>query len=160
LWILAWRYEEFMLSVSSNGKEKTVKTALVPYLNFDGQASEALEFYQSVFGGELTMQTYAEANMGDSPEMADRIIHASLQSETISLMASDTHPQHSPPLRVGNNVNLTIIGSDQDELTEYFNKLAEGGTIDMPLEEQFWGDIYGVLTDKFGIPWMIDIAIE
>jgi PhnB protein len=137
-----------------------VKTALVPYLNFDGQASEALRFYQSIFGGELMMQTYAEANMGDGPELADKIIHGSLQSETISLMASDTHPHYSQPLRVGNNVNLMIVGSDQDQLTEYFNKLAQGGTIDMPLEEQFWGDIYGVLTDKFGIPWMIDIATE
>ena len=106
------------------------------------------------------MQTYAEANMDDSPEMADRILHASLQSETISLMASDTHPHDSQPLRIGNKVKFMIYGSDQDELTEYFDKLAQGGTIDVHLEEQFWGDIYGVVTDKFGIPWMIDIAIE
>lgn len=135
-----------------------MKTTLVPYLNFDGQTAEAMKFYQSMLGGELTMQTFAEAGMADKPEIAERVMHADLKNEAVSFMASDTHPDHSQPLAMGNNVHLSMVGSEEAKLTQYFNKLAEGGTIDMPLEKQFWGDVFGMLTDKFGIHWMVNIS--
>lgn len=135
-----------------------MKITLLPYLNFDGQTAEAMKYYQSIFGGELFMQTYAEAGMADKPEVSDRVIHADLKNDTVSFMASDTHPDHSQPLAVGNNVHLSIIGTDDAMLTQYFNQLAEEGTIFMPLEKQFWGDVFGSLTDKFGINWMVNIS--
>lgn len=135
-----------------------MKTSLSPYLTFNGNAAEAMQYYQSVLGGELTMQTFGESGMSDSEELQDRIIHASLENETINIMASDTSPEHSPPIAVGNNVNLSINGSDKVTLTGYFQKLSEGGKITMPLEKQFWGDVFGSCEDKFGIHWMVNIS--
>jgi PhnB protein len=135
-----------------------MKTTLLPYLNFDGKTAEAMNFYQSIFGGELNLQTYGEAGMEEDAELGKRIIHADLRSELFSVMASDTHPEHSPPMSIGNNIHLSIIGSDEDMLTQYFYKLSEDGSIYMPLEKQFWGDIFGSLTDKFGINWMVNIS--
>jgi len=135
-----------------------MKTTLSPYLTFDGNAAEAMQYYQSVLGGELTIQTFGESGMSDSDELKDRIIHASLVNKTLNIMASDSSPEHSPPVTVGNNVNLSINGSDEKMLTGYFQKLSEGGKITMPLEKQFWGDIFGSCEDKFGIHWMINIA--
>jgi PhnB protein len=135
-----------------------MNTTLLPYLNFDGKTAEAMKFYQSIFGGELNMQTYGEAGMEEDPELGNRVIHADLRNDKFSIMASDTHPEHSQPMSLGNNVHLSIIGSDKDRLTQYFHKLSEGGSIYMPLEKQFWGDIFGSLTDKFGINWMVNIS--
>lgn len=73
-------------------------------------------------------------------------------------MASDTHPEYSPTFEIGNNVHLSINGSESDKLTEFFNKLSEGGKVTMPLEKQFWGDVYGSLTDQFGVHWMVNIS--
>jgi PhnB protein len=135
-----------------------MKTTLLPYLNFDGQTAEAMAFYHSIFGGELSMQTYAEAGMDDSAEFGGRIIHASIRNNDSPLMASDTHPNHSPSIVVGNNVTLSLIGSDETALKSYFERLSEGGQVIMPLEKQFWGDLNGALTDKFGIQWMVNIS--
>ena len=135
-----------------------METTLVPYLNFDGQTAEAMKFYQSILGGELNIQTFAEAGMADKPEIADMVMHAHLKNEALNIMASDTNPDHSPPLAAGNNVNLSLNGSDEAKLTQVFNRLAAGGTVDMPLEKQFWGDTFGMLTDKFGIHWMVNIS--
>lgn len=137
-----------------------MKTTLSPYLTFNGNAAEAMQYYQSIFGGELTMQTFGEAGMAESDEMKDKIVHALLESDTIKFMASDTSPEHGPTVTVGNNVNLSINGSDKDALTEYFKNLAQGGKIEMPLAEQFWGDIFGSCEDKFGIHWMVNISSQ
>jgi PhnB protein len=133
-------------------------TKLIPYLNFDGQTTEAMKLYQSILGGKLSLQTFAEAFPDTSPDLKDRIMHAHLETDELSIMASDTHPKHSPPLVSGNNVNLSIVGSDENRLTEYFNKLAENGKVQMPLEKQFWGDVFGALEDRFGIHWMVNIS--
>lgn len=135
-----------------------MNTELVPYLNFDGNAAEAMRFYESVFGGELSIQTFKDAFPETPAETADRTMHAMLKTSELSIMASDTHPEHSPAMLVGNNVSLSIIGSDSETLTGYFNKLAEGGMVTMPLEKQFWGDTFGACVDKFGIPWMVNIS--
>ncbi len=127
-----------------------------PYLNFRGNAGEAMKFYHSVLGGELTMQTFGEANMAQTPEEKDLIVHAVLKNGALSFMASDTHP--SMKLVVGNNVHMSISGQDDAKLTEVFNRLSAGGSVDMPLAKQFWGDTFGMLTDKYGIHWMVNIT--
>ena len=133
-----------------------MKNILVPYLNFNGQTSEAMKFYQSILGGELKMQTFAESGMQTTDEYKNKIIHADLQNDTLSFMASDGDATH--PVTMGNNVHMSIIGSDEATLTNYFNKLSQGGNVDLPLIKQFWGDTYGQLTDKFGVHWAINIT--
>jgi PhnB protein len=135
-----------------------MSTTLSPYLSFPGTAAEAMKFYQSVLGGELTMQTFGESGASDSDELKDKIMHADLRNDALSFMASDGNPEN--PVHMGNNISMSIVGSDEDQLKGYFNGLAEGGTIDMPLEKQFWGDIFGMLTDKFGVHWMVNIGSE
>lgn len=135
-----------------------MKTTLVPYLSFDGETAEAIKFYQSILGGKLTMQTYGEAFPETPDEQKEKIIHASLTSDAIEIMASDCSPEHGPPIAKGNNVSLSLIGTDKEKLTEYFDKLAEGGVIEMKLDKQFWGDTFGAVKDKFGIHWMVNIS--
>lgn len=132
-----------------------MKPKLTPYLNFNGQTGEAMKFYQSVLGGELKMQTFAESGMPTSPADKDKIIHADLKNDTLSFMASDGDAKH--PVDMGNNISMSIVGSDATLLTNFFNSLAAGGKIDMPLAKQFWGDTFGMLTDKFGVHWMVNI---
>ena len=123
-----------------------------------GQTKAAMEFYQSVLGGKLTMQTFGESGMPVPDEDKDKIIHADLQNDALSFMASDGDATH--PVHMGDNIHMSIVGSDEALLTKYFTGLAEGGKIDMPLAKQFWGDIYGQLTDKFGVHWMVNISAE
>ena len=130
--------------------------ALVPYLNFMGKTGEAVTFYKDIFGGELNMSTYEESNVPCSDEDKDKIMHAELKTEFFTLMASDGNKDH--PVQMGDSVNLSLNGNDEEKLTEYFNKLAEGGKIDMPLAKQFWGDTFGMCTDKFGMHWMVNIS--
>ncbi len=131
---------------------------LSPYLNFNGKTAEAMRFYKSILGGDLTMQTFGEAKMAQTPKEKDLIVHAALKSDSISLMASDTQPTR--PAKFGDNVHLSLTGQDGKRLTDVFNKLAEGGKVDMPLAKQFWGDTFGMLTDKFGVHWMVNIASQ
>ncbi len=133
-----------------------MKPTLTPYLNFNGQTGEAMKFYQSVLGGELKMQTFAESGMPTSPEDKDKIIHADLQNDMLSFMASDGNTEH--PVHMGDNIHMSIVGSGEGLLTKYFNALAEGGKVDMPLAKQFWGDTYGQLTDRFGVHWAVNIV--
>ncbi len=132
-----------------------MKTALNPYLNFNGNSREAMEFYKAIFGGELTISTFGESGMNDE-KYKDQTMHAHLHTDEMEIMASDTG--HMGEVKFGDNVHLSIVGSDVEKLTEYFNKLAEGGKVDMPLEKQMWGDIFGMLTDKYGVHWMVNIS--
>ena len=130
---------------------------LNPYLSFQGNAREAVEFYQQVFGGELTLSTFGEYGMADS-DIADQVMHAQLETPSgYTLMVSDTPPgmDHTP----GTNITVSLSGDDVEELRGYFAKLSEGGTVTLPLEKQMWGDEYGALTDRFGVPWMANIAV-
>jgi PhnB protein len=133
-----------------------MKLSLSPYLNFNGNTAEAMKFYHSILGGELKMQTFGEVNMARNPTEKDRIVHADLKAEEISLMASDTMSERKAMF--GDNVHMSLTGNDNKRLTDVFNRLAIGGRIDMPLEKQFWGDTFGMLTDKFGVHWMVNIA--
>jgi len=137
-----------------------MNTHLVPYLNFDGNCKDAMMFYQSVLGGNLSIQTFEEAFPETPQEHKNRVMHASLEAESIRIMASDTSPEYGPPFVQGNNVHLSIIGNDESTLREWFGKLAEGGTVTMPMEKQFWGDVFGMLIDKFGVNWMINVASQ
>jgi PhnB protein len=128
---------------------------LNPYLNFDGNAAEAMRFYQSCLeGSKLMMQTFGEAPIGASEEHKNRLMHGQLTYEGMCLMASDTMP--GQPLSVGNNVQLSLNLEDQALQEKIFNKLAEGGTITMPLQDTFWNARFGMLTDKFGINWLLN----
>jgi PhnB protein len=133
-----------------------MKPTLTPYLNFNGNTAEAIRFYQSVLGGELTLQTFGEAGMAKKPEEKDRVVHATLKNDLFSFMASDGHPDR--PVIFGDNIHMSLMGSEGDKLPEFFNKLSQGGKVHMPLAKQFWGDTFGMLTDKFGVHWMVNIA--
>jgi PhnB protein len=133
-----------------------MKPTLSPYVMFSGQCAEAMKFYQSVLGGELNMQTYSQSGQSQKEEEKDLIMHAELKNDALTFMASDGNAEH--PVTAGDNIRLSISGTDEATLTKYFNGLAEGGSIDLPLAKQFWGDTFGMLTDKFGIHWMINIS--
>jgi PhnB protein len=135
-----------------------MKPVLSPYLNFNGNAAEAMRFYQSVLGGELTVQTFGEAGMAKKPEEKDRTLHAALKNDLLSFMASDGHPDR--PVKFGDNIHMSLMGSEEDKLTGYFTMLGQGGKVHMPLAKQFWGDTFGMLTDKYGVQWMINIAAK
>ncbi|KJC63881.1 VOC family protein [Agreia bicolorata] len=134
-----------------------MSTTLNPYLSFRGNAKEAMEFYHSVFGGELTMSRYAEFGMNEDPSEADKIMHAQLvTSGGLTLMGADT--PNSMPFNPGNTYSVSLSGQDVDELTGYWQKLSEGATIQMPLEKAPWGDSFGQLIDRFGVGWMVNIG--
>jgi PhnB protein len=134
-----------------------VATRLNPYISFDGNARQAMEFYQGIFGGDLRVNTFAEFGGEPSAEDADKIMHSMLETTGgLTLMAADTPPgmEHSP----GNNITVSLSGEDAGELRGYWEKLSEGGTVSVPLEKQMWGDVFGMCTDRFGIAWMVNIS--
>jgi PhnB protein len=133
-------------------------TLLNPYISFRGTAREAMEFYQSVFGGELDLSTFSDFQMPDVGEdEANLIMHGQLEAPGgMTLMGADT--PRSMELAEGSNITISLSGDDDTELRGYWDKLAEGGTVTMPLEVAPWGDAFGQLTDKFGVSWMVNIA--
>jgi PhnB protein len=129
---------------------------LNPYLNFNGNARQALEFYTSVFGGSLNLSTFAEFGMKDSPD-ADKIMHGQLETEAgYTIMAADTSAGMEFQGMHGFGVSLS--GDDGDALHGYYDKLSDGGTVTMPMQKQAWGDEFGMCTDKFGVPWLVNIS--
>ena len=127
-----------------------------PYVNFDGNAREAMEFYQQVFGGDLHVNTFGEYGDPAAPG-ADKLMHAQLEAENgLTLMASDLPPGMSAT--AGNNITISLSGEDDAELRGYWERLSDGGAVAVPLEKQMWGDEFGMCTDRFGIPWMVNIT--
>ena len=133
-----------------------MNATLSPYLNFNGNAADAMRFYQAVLGGDLNVQTFGDAGMAQNDNEKKLTLHAALTSDGITLFASDGRPDQK--VIFGDNVHLSLQGSDAARLTGYVNGLAAGGNIDMPLAKQFWGDTFGMLTDKFGVHWMVNIS--
>ncbi|WP_037138861.1 VOC family protein [Rhodococcoides fascians] len=132
-------------------------TRLNPYLNFRGDAREALQFYHSVFGGELTLNTFADFGASDDPAEKDQIMHGQLVSPSgLTLMGADT--PSSMNLNVGDNISVSLSGEDEAELTGYWNTLADGAQNTIGLNKAPWGDTFGMLTDRFGINWLVNIA--
>jgi PhnB protein len=132
---------------------------LNPYINFKSNARAAMQFYQSVFGGELKMSTFKEYHASQSPAEDDLIMHAELDAGNgFIIMASDT-PERME-YRPGNNITMSLSGDDEEQLTDSFQKLSAGGQITMPLEKAIWGDTFGMCNDKFGIGWLVNIAAK
>lgn len=132
-------------------------TRLNPYLGFRDTAKAAMDFYQSVFGGDLTRSTFAEFHASEDPAEQDKIMHSMLITDNgLVLMAADTpnHMDYTP----GNNHSVSLSGEDEAELRGYWDKLSEGGTVTVPLERAPWGDSFGMCVDKFGVSWMVNIT--
>ncbi|MEV8510591.1 VOC family protein [Actinoplanes sp. NPDC051475] len=130
---------------------------LNPYISFpDGNARAAMEFYHSVFGGDLRINTFGEFGMPD-PAVADKIMHALLETPSgLALMAADTPP--GMEVVPGSTISVSLSGDDADALRGYWEKLSESGTVSVPLEKQMWGDEFGSCRDRFGIDWMVNIT--
>ena len=129
---------------------------LNPYISYNGDARAALEFYQGVFGGDLTLSTFGEMGGADSPD-ADKIMHGQLETPTgFTLMGSDTPTgmEYNP----GTNMSVSLSGDDGDALRGYWDGLSAGGTVAVPLEKQMWGDEFGMCVDRFGVNWMVNIS--
>lgn len=128
---------------------------LNPYISFQNTAREALEFYQSVLGGELTLNDFsAYPDMGVDPSETHLIMHGQLTTEDgMTLMASDspTGMPYSAPA----GISVSLSGDDADRLQRAWDGLSDGGTVVMPYEEPPWGGRFGMLTDRFGIDWMV-----
>jgi PhnB protein len=132
-------------------------TKLNPYLNFRGSAREAMEFYASVFGGELTLTTFAEAGgMGIDESEQDGVMHSQLEAgPDLTLMGADV------PAAMGDlspNGSISLSGDDEAQLRSWWEGLAAGGSVTVPLEKAPWGDTFGMLVDKYGVSWMVNIS--
>src|SRR5215213_4126440 len=131
---------------------------LNPYLSFKDNAREAMEFYKSVFGGKLDMNTFKEYHASEDPSEDDKIMHAQLEAPNgITFMASDTPSRME--FKPGNTISMSLSGDDEKELAGYYKMLADGGgTVMMPLEKAPWGDTFGMVTARFGVAWMVNIS--
>lgn len=134
------------------GECRLMKGQATPYFMFDGKAKEALEYYRSIFGGEISnLKTYGEADYPTPPEAHHRIIHAQFKKDDLLIMVSDTFPGSS--VVVGNNISLTLEFESEEEIQTVYDALKEKGTVHMELQDTFWGAKYAKVKDKFGIIW-------
>lgn len=141
------------------GGERTMQSKLNPYISFKDNAKSAMEFYKNVLGGTLTLSTFKEGGMPHDPADADKIMHAMLVADNgMTLMASDTPAGTS--YNSGNSISISLSGDNEEELKGYWDKLSDGASITIPLEKAPWGDTFGMLTDKFGIGWMVNITAK
>jgi PhnB protein len=132
-------------------------TRLNPYLNFEGDAREAMTFYRDVLGGELDISTFGDYQATDDPAQTDRIMHAQLTTPNgLCLMGSDVMDgmDYTP----GTNFSVSLSGEDEAELRGYWDRLADGATITQPLEQAPWGDSFGTLVDRYGVSWLMNIS--
>lgn len=130
---------------------------LNPYLTFDGNAREAIEFYASVLGGTPDITTFGD--VGEEGDLKDKVMHASLVTpDGYTVFASDL----PPGMEAVPNGQISLSGDmgEQDRLRGFWNGLSDGATVTTPLERQMWGDDYGSLVDRFGVTWMVDIGTE
>lgn len=130
---------------------------LNPYLTFPGTARDAMTFYQQVLGGDLNVSTFGEFGDPGAPG-ADGVMHAQLETpDGFVLMASDTRPGAEGELVRGDGMSVSISGDDES-IRRYWSGLADGGQVVMPFEKQMWGDEFGMLVDRFGVAWMVNLA--
>ncbi|MBV7532638.1 VOC family protein [Chitinophaga sp. sic0106] len=132
-------------------------STLNAYLTLNGNCAEAMNFYKSVVGGELFLMPVKDSPMKEEvpAEFHGAIMHASLRNGDFNLMASDS--MSHGPVNFGNSVSLTLSCNDESEAEQYFNGLSAGGTVTMPLAETFWAKRFGMLTDKYGFHWMVNV---
>jgi PhnB protein len=131
--------------------------AFQPYLNFDGQTREAMTFYHQCLGGDLSIQTFGDVKAPGPPGLENRVMHAAITNGPAILMASDTMP--GMQFTKGNNIHVNVDCESLEEIERVFKALAAGGTVTMPLQDQFWGARFGMLIDKFGLNWMFNYQL-
>jgi PhnB protein len=134
-------------------------TKLNPYINLRGTARQAVTFYQTVFGGKVTISTFGESGVPADQAPANDVMHSQLEADNgITLMVSDA-PMHMR-LAEASNISISLSSNDEAELRGYWEKLSQGGTITVPLEKAPWGDTFGMLKDQFGVDWMVNITAK
>ncbi|WP_026554903.1 VOC family protein [Arthrobacter sp. 35W] len=134
-------------------------TRLNPYLGFRTTARDAMEFYKSVFGGELTISTFGDYHASEDPAEQNLVMHSQLETPAgLTLMGADTPAAMS--YNPGDNITVSLSGEDEAELRGYWEKISDGGEVSVPLEKAPWGDTFGMCKDKFGIGWLVNIAGE
>ena len=132
---------------------------LNPYLTFQGNAREALEYYRDILGGTLTLMTYTEGGMTENPDDADRIMHGQLENDSgFTLMGADAPSGVPGQPMSGVQISLSGDTATDAELSGYYDKLAEKGSVVEPLVTAPWGDKFGMVTDPYGVLWMVNIA--
>jgi PhnB protein len=128
---------------------------LNPYLSFSDNAREAMSFYQSVLGGELTVSTYADYHASEDPAEQDKVMHSMLETpDGLVLMGADT--PNDMEYQPQSGVSVSLSGDDESKLRGYWEQLSEGGTVVMPFEKAPWGDTFGMCVDRFGTSWMVN----
>ena len=136
-----------------------MSSVLNPYISFRDTAREAMAFYQSVFGGEVVTTTFGDGGMPHDPAESELIMHSRLITETgFVLMVSDTPA--TMEYAEGTNISISLGGDDEADLTRWWEGISAGGAITAPLMKAPWGDSFGMCIDKFGVPWMVNIAGE
>jgi PhnB protein len=131
-------------------------SVLNPYLSFSNNARQAMEFYKSVFGGDLNVTNFGQGGMPHGPAESSKVMHAQLRAPNgFVLMGSDTPASMGQPRANG---QISLSGNDEAELSGYWGKLSDGASVMMPLAKAPWGDSFGMLTDKFGVGWMVNIS--
>jgi PhnB protein len=132
---------------------------LNPYLSFEDDAREAMSFYHSVLGGELTVSTFADFHASDDPTEQEKIMHSQLETpDGLVLMGADTPSGMEYRPQAG--VSVSLSGDDEATLRGYWERLSDGGTVTMPFEEAPWGATFGMCVDRFGTSWMVNVAAE
>lgn len=135
-----------------------MSATLSPYLNFRGTAREAMTFYRDVFGGELTVSAFKDYGMPVGPEEEDLVMHAQLQlTGEVFLMGADV-PSHMTWKGGENTFSVSLSGDDLATLTGWWEGLSDGATVTQPLEQAPWGDSFGMLVDRFGVSWLVNIS--
>lgn len=132
--------------------------AFQPYLNFDGNARDAMTFYHQCLGGDLDIKSFADSGQPSPPGSENRTMHARLSSGNAVLMASDTMPDM--PFIQGNNVYINVDCDSVEEIDRIFAKFSDGAKIMMPLQDTFWGARFGMLADRFGVNWMFNCELK
>ena len=132
-------------------------TVLNAYLSFRDNARDAMNFYQSVFGGELTLSTFGDFQASEDPAEAEKIMHAMLTTtQGLVLMGADT--PNSMEYHPGSSISISLSGDDEVELRGYYQKLSgDGGAVTVPMEKAPWGDVFGMCTDRFGVSWLVNV---
>ena len=136
-----------------------MSVTLNPYLSFRDTAREAIEFYQTVFGGDLTVSTFRDFHAEEDESELDKVMHSQLNAPGgIVLMAADTpnRMEYTP----GGSISVSLSGDDEPTLRRYWDGLTAGATVTQPLEQAPWGDWFGMLVDRFGVSWLVNISAQ
>jgi PhnB protein len=128
------------------------------YLNFRGQAREAMTFYQSVLGGTLNISSFKDFGMPVGEGEEDLVMHSQIDGADGPILMGSDVPSHMEYSKGENTFSVSLSGDDAETLTRWFEGLSEGGTVPQPLEKAPWGDSFGMLVDRFGVSWLVNIS--